>query len=184
MSNDIEIRGKSTVENWPWLKGLLRVCEVIGSVALTLMVFIIVVDIVTRNLFGFSLQISDEVCGYLLVCTTFIAMPFSLANGGWHKVHFVEDRLNERTRLGLQIGIGILSLFVCVLIEWYLARFVVLDYRSGGNAMTDLNTPLWIPQAVMPIGFGLLCVVLAAVIVTTIGKFRALSHISRDADGA
>ena len=181
MSDSVEDNGKSTVGDWAWLKRLEHACEALTAVALALMVVIISVDIVTRNVFHFSLQISDEVCGYLLVAATFLAMPVSLARGGWHKVHFLEDRLGERARLGMQVIVWIMSLAVCIVIEGYLIRYVVLGYRSGSAAMTDLNTPLWIPQALMPIGFGILCVFIAAVIVTTISRFRATSPSSTHA---
>ena len=35
---------------------------------------------------------------------------------------------------------------------WQLTRFVMSSYRSGDEAPTMLGTPLWIPQAFMPLG--------------------------------
>jgi hypothetical protein len=35
---------------------------------------------------------------------------------------------------------------------WQLTRFVATSYRSEDVAPTLLATPLWIPQALMPIG--------------------------------
>ena len=43
-------------------------------------------------------------------------------------------------------------LFVCVVLIWQLARLTLQSYRSEDVAPTLMATPLWIPQAVMPIG--------------------------------
>jgi TRAP-type C4-dicarboxylate transport system permease small subunit len=46
----------------------------------------------------------------------------------------------------------LLSLLFCGIVLWQLTRFVASTYRSEDVAPTLLATPLWIPQAVMPIG--------------------------------
>jgi TRAP-type C4-dicarboxylate transport system permease small subunit len=172
MADGLQERRTAAIGNSAWLHGVVRLCEAVTTLALIAMVSVIVLDIVTRNLFGFSFQVSDELSGYFLVTATFLAMPVALAQGGLHKVGFLEDRLSARGRLRLQIGVAFVSLAACLTIEWSLARFVVLSYQSGDTAMTDLGTPLWIPQAAMPIGFGLFCLMLAATIAAKIAQLR------------
>jgi TRAP-type C4-dicarboxylate transport system permease small subunit len=156
-----------------WLTGIERVCELIAIAALAVMVTVMTVDVVTRNFLGFSFQISDEVGGYMLVVATFFAIPVALIKGGLHKVVFVENRLAARTRLKLQIGVGLVSLFVCLVIEWQLVRYLISSFKSGSHSMTGLGTPLWLPQAAMPIGFGLFCIVLAAFVAADIRSARS-----------
>jgi TRAP-type C4-dicarboxylate transport system permease small subunit len=45
-----------------------------------------------------------------------------------------------------------LSLLFCVVLLWQPTHFVATSYRSEDVAPTLLATPLWVPQAVMPIG--------------------------------
>ena len=45
----------------------------------------------------------------------------------------------------------VLSLLFCVVLLWQLTRFVAASYRSEDAASTLLGTPLWIPQALMPV---------------------------------
>ena len=52
----------------------------------------------------------------------------------------------------------VLSLGFCVLLVWQLTRFVLQSYRSEDVSMTLLATPLWIPQALMPLGALAACV--------------------------
>ena len=50
-----------------------RLCKLACVIALVVMLVVIAVDIVTRSLFNFSFEISDELGGYMLVVITFAA---------------------------------------------------------------------------------------------------------------
>jgi TRAP-type C4-dicarboxylate transport system permease small subunit len=67
----------------------------------------------------------------------------------------------------------ILSLGFCLLLVWQLTRFVLTSYRSEDVAMTLLATPLWIPQALMPIGALAASVSLLRALAGNIRKFLA-----------
>ncbi len=83
-------------------------------------------------------------------------MPVSLANHAFTSGVFSRTVL-ANGRLGLHIGVGSFrSPFVSS--SMATCSFHLLSFRSGSVAMTDLGTPLWIPQAVMPIGFGFFCI--------------------------
>jgi TRAP-type C4-dicarboxylate transport system permease small subunit len=164
----------AVIRKYRWVRSVVRLCEIGTILALVGMVLVISVDVVTRNFLHFSYQVSDELSGYFLVAATFLAMPVALAHDAFHKVQFLENTLSERTRAKLQILVAVLALAVCLTMEWSLARFVVLSFQSGSIAMTDLATPLWLPQLLMPVGFGLLSLVMAAVIFVKIAALRAL----------
>ena len=51
--------------------------------------------------FGTSLQITDEVGGYLLVALTFLSMSVAEAHGAFHRVEFVQMRLSPSARIDL-----------------------------------------------------------------------------------
>lgn len=173
MNEGIEGGATAPTGGLAWLKAIEWLCELVAIAALAVMVVIMTVDVVTRNFLGFSFQISDEIGGYMLVVATFFAMPVALIKGGLHKVSFLENRFPPRARLNLQIAVGLLSLFVCLVIEWQLVRYEISSFNSGSHSMTDLGTPIWLPQAAMPVGFGLFCLALAAFIAADI--FRAWS---------
>ena len=165
----------AVIQKYRWVRGVVRLCEIGTILALAGMVLVITVDVVTRNFLHFSYQMSDELSGYFLVAATFLAMPVALAHDAFHKVQFLENALSERMRAKLQIVVAFLALAVCLTMEWSLARFVVLSFQSGSIAMTDLATPLWLPQLLMPIGFGLLSLIMAVLIVVKIAALRAVA---------
>lgn len=145
--------------------------EVVTSLALVGMILLVGSEAIVRNVFGSSLQITDEIGGYLLVAVTFLSMSVSEAHGAFHRVELVQARLGVRVRIWLQIVFDLCSLAVSVLIAWQLMRLTLNSWNSGDVAPTPLQTPLWLPQMVMGVGLVLLCV---ALLRSAVAKYRRL----------
>jgi TRAP-type C4-dicarboxylate transport system permease small subunit len=148
---------------------LEKTCMAVCAVAIVVMGLVVITEIVTRNLFGFSFEVSEELGGYIIVGISFISLPVCQVYRSYHHVQFVQARLSPRMRAASHLLFDILSLLFCLIVLWQLTRFVMESYRSGDEAPTLLATPLWIPQAFMPIG------VLAATISLTrsmLGNWR------------
>ena len=131
--------------------------EAASSLALVVMIVLIGAEALIRNLFGGSLQITDEIGGYLLVAVTFLSMSVSEAHGAFHRVELVQARMSQRGRIWLQIVFDGCSLVASLLVTWQLGRLALNSWNSGDVAPTPLQTPLWMPQAVMGIGMAFLC---------------------------
>lgn len=131
--------------------------EWLCAAALLAMIGLIGTEAIVRNVFGGSLQITDEICGYLLVAVTFLSMAVSEAHRAFHRVELFLIRLSPVTRQKAMLGFDIVSLAGCALLTWQLARFTLNAFRTGDVAPTLLQTPLWLPQAAMPLGTLLLC---------------------------
>lgn len=132
-----------------WLE---KGCMAISAVAIIAMGAVVILEIVTRNLFGFSFEISEEIGGYIIVGISFLSLPVCQVYRSYHHVQFVQARLSPRMRALSHVIFDLLSLLFCVVLIWQLTRFVMSSYRSEDQAPSLLATPLWIPQAVMPIG--------------------------------
>ncbi len=132
-----------------WMeRGCMLVCE-IGIIA---MAVIVLIEIVTRNVFGFSFEASEELGGYIIVAISFLSLPVCQVYRAYHHVMFVQARLSPRMKAASHVFFDVLSLGFCILLVWQLTRFVLQSYRSEDVSMSLLATPLWIPQALMPIG--------------------------------
>jgi TRAP-type C4-dicarboxylate transport system permease small subunit len=131
---------------------LEKVCMWICEIAIVAMGAIVILEIVTRNLFGFSFEMSEEVGGYIIVGITFLSLPVCQVYRSYHHVQFVQSRLSPRMQALSHLLFDVLSLLFCAVLLWQLTRFVATTYRSEDVAPTLLATPLWIPQAIMPIG--------------------------------
>jgi TRAP-type transport system small permease protein len=149
---------------------LERVCKFICVVALAVMLLVIGLDILTRSLFNFSFEISDELGGYMLVTITFLSLPVCQANDTFHHVEFVQQRLSPRVRALSRVIFDILSVGFCALLIWQLIRFEMSSWRFNNHAPTYLATPLWIPQIAMLAGATALGISVLRTLVADIAK--------------
>src|ERR1700730_10169703 len=100
-----------------------RLCKLACVVALVVMLVVIGVDIVTRSLFNFSFEISDELGGYMLGVITFVSVPVCQISDSFHHVAPVQSRLSPLGRAVSHVILDVLSLAFCALLLWQLARF-------------------------------------------------------------
>ena len=151
-----------------------RACKFACVAALIVMLVVIGVDILTRGLFNFSFEISDELGGYMLVVVTFVSLPVCQISDSFHHVELVQSRLSPFARAVSHIIFDLLSLTFCVLLVWQLARFEITSFRFNDHAPTYLATPLWIPQAVMLLGAAAMCFAMVRTLAAHIARARAL----------
>ena len=150
-----------------------RICRLACVAALIVMLVVIGVDIVTRSLFNFSFEISDELGGYLLVVIAFVSLPVCQIGDSFHRVELVQSRLSPFGRAVSRVIFDLLSLAFCALLLWQLARFEISSFRFGDRAPTYLATPLWIPQAAMVLGAAALCFSMVRTLAADIARLRA-----------
>src|SRR6516165_4952946 len=151
-----------------------RLCKYVCVAALVVMLAVIGLDIVTRSLFNFSFEISDELGGYMLVVITFISLPVCQINDSFHHVELVQSRLSPFGRAVSHVIFDLLSLAFCVLLLWQLIRFQISSFRFGDQAPTYLATPLWIPRVAMLVGAAALCFSMMRTLAADIGIVRRL----------
>jgi TRAP-type C4-dicarboxylate transport system permease small subunit len=149
-----------------------RICKVACVAALIVMLVVVAVDIVTRSLFNFSFEISDELGGYLLVVICFVSLPVCQASGSFHRVELVQSRLSPFGRAVSHVIFDLLSLAFCALLLWQLVRFEMSSFRFGDRAPTYLATPLWIPQAAMMLGAAAVCFTMLRTLAADIARLR------------
>ena len=137
------------------------------------MIVLIGAEAIARNVFGTSLQITDEVGGYLLVAHDVSQHvgrrgPWRLSPG-----RIGPGRLSRKARMISQIVFDLMSLAASAPGELAIDR----GSRSiPGAPKTSrrrrLQTPLWLPQASMGIGMVLLCLALLRTIAAKVKVLR------------
>lgn len=145
------LRKLGSVFDWfvDWLAYLTGAIFIFIMIAVT-------VDVSSRKLFGVPIQWVDEVTGYLLLYVTFLGATWLLKREGHVSVDVVVERLNQRTRLWLNMIISILIGALCLIMACS-GVFATLDvYRRGVFTVTILEVPLALLVAVIPLGFFLL----------------------------
>jgi TRAP-type C4-dicarboxylate transport system permease small subunit len=136
-----------------------RVSEWLCNLTLVAMLVIITAEAVAR-LFGHSLEMADEVGGYLLVAISFLSLAVCQVSGSFHHLELLQPRLSDRGRAIWSVIFNVLSLACTLVIFWQLCRLEMQSWSYGDVAPTELQTPLWLPRITMPLGMFALSLVL------------------------
>jgi len=150
--------------------------ELLCSLFLMAMIVLIAAEAIARNIFSTSLQVTDEIGGYLLVALTFLSMSVAEAHGGFHRVELIQVRVGKKVRMISQIVFDLMSLGASALVTWQLMRLTLNSWRAEDVAPTPLQTPLWLPQSTMAIGMALLCFALLRTISAKVKHLRGISQ--------
>jgi len=111
-------------------------------------------QIFLRNFFDYSLFWGDEMLRLMVLWLT-IAGGLAASRMDKHISIEVLDRfLPAKAQLATKVIIDLFTAGICGLFAWHSARFVMSSYEFGDTLMK--NTPAWMLQIILPIGFGLM----------------------------
>ena len=139
--------------------GFLRAAEqvavflaLLAGAAVTTLAVLIALDIVGRDIFGVSLQGTDEIGGYVLAFVGSLGMALTLLRRGHPRIdlffRFFPRKLSDILHVLAQIGIACLAIFM----TWHALMELQTTLRFGAVTNTPLQTPLWVPQAIWVFG--------------------------------
>lgn len=129
-----------------------KVCKLLCVLAIIVMLVVIGEDILSRGIWNTSLEISDEIGGYMLVAVTFLGLTLAKTHGAFHRTDFFQSRLPHNAQVASQILFDLLSLAVALILLWQYFRYTQTRFESGSTAPTRLGTQQWIPAVPMVLG--------------------------------
>ena len=93
-----------------------------------------------------------DFAGYFLAASSFLALAYTLTQGGHIRVNLVLTRLPSRVR---QVAEA-LSMITCAAVSFYatfyMAKLCLESYEFGDLSYGIIAVPLWIPQCVVLLG--------------------------------
>jgi TRAP-type C4-dicarboxylate transport system permease small subunit len=111
-------------------------------------------QIFLRNFFDTNLFWGDEMLRLMVLWLT-VAGGLAASRMNKHISIAVLDRfLPDGVQVAIKVCIDLFTAAVCGLFSWHSARFVMSSYEFGDTLMK--NTPAWMLQIILPIGFGLM----------------------------
>jgi len=153
--------------------GISRFSSALCALAMIAMAVGVTVEIISRNFFGYSFRSVEELSGYLIVGITFFSLVVAIHEKALFRVEFLFERFSRPVRRVMDILFLIALMVFLGLIDYQSVELVVGSYQSGYVSSTLLATPLYIPQALIPIGLTLSLVLVL---------FRLIERIGNDAD--
>ncbi len=128
--------------------GLGRIGALICGYLLLALSLLVGVEVISRKLFGFSLQGADELGGYVLAITGAVGFSYALIC----RAHTRIDVFLTRMPKAVQTILNLVAMFsitaFAVFMAWQAASAFAETLEYGSIANSPLATPLWIPQSI------------------------------------
>jgi len=160
---------------------LSRWAAYLAGLFMLLIVGLISLEIFLRTFFKTSTMISDEYSAYFMVFSVFLGLAYTLKEENHIKITLLTSRIKDPLiaciwdTIVLFVALG-LSLFIL-----YHATSMVYETRSlDMRADSIAETPLWIPELGVPLGFLFLSLQLVAMILQNIQKIGQIIKKSRE----
>ena len=162
------------------LQKMYRGCAHVAAACVFLIAAGVVLEIVLR-LFGTSLPGVIEIATFALVGASFLALAHTFR----HNVHIRITMITSRISPGRRRYFEIWSLAVSVAISaWFTFYCIGLAwdaYEFGDKSDGLLSIPLWIPQAMMTFGIGLLVVSLIEELINVLRGRKPIYQLRAEA---
>jgi len=129
-----------------------------GAGALLVLLCGLILYSVLGRLFGLYLGGVNDIAGYVMAASTFMALSYTFRTNGHIRVGLVLQRFTGSARRGLEIACLALMAGVTWYLAYYMGRLVQFSATFGERSEGADATPLWIPQTTVVLGSGLLAV--------------------------
>ena len=147
-----------------WLSGvygrLLSSLALVGCAILLAMMFVIVGDVVLRNVaipgMPRGLAWSNEISELMLYLITMSVAPWLLRQGQHIRVDILLQALPRQLAWSFEWVGDVIGLACCAVIAWYGTQAAWSSYASGAVNIKTLVTPEWWALAPLPVVFVLL----------------------------
>jgi len=112
-------------------------------------------QIVMRNVFNFGFIWSDEALRMLVLWVALAGAVAASRSDKHINVAILDRYLPETARRVVKIVIHLFTAGICGVVTWHSVQFVQTS-RDYGDLLMG-NVPAWLPQLILPVGFGLIC---------------------------
>ena len=124
-----------------------------------LLAFYTTVDVLGRRYGGPFSGVTDEMGGYALALGFSWALAYTLRTGGHVRVDILLPMVSARARRVLDaLALALMAIFAAT-VSVYLWKLVGSSYAIGATGHSIIQTPQWVPQALMAAGYSLLALV-------------------------
>ena len=141
-----------------WYGRLLDALVFAACLLLLLMTVMIGADVVSRNIGGGGVAISNEISEDILYLMTLLVAPWLLRQGQHIRVDIILRVLPLRVAWVLEWLGDIVGLLCCLYFVWYGYLITAASYKAGSINIKTLVTPEWWTLAPLPVGFALLAI--------------------------
>ena len=139
---------------------------------LMVLMFMILIEVLTRYILQSPLSIAEEYGGYMLVAITFLGLGYTWKERGHVRVEWVINALSLKVQSWLRLITLIMATAFALIMIKASYDLVSYSYLFGTRSGSWLRTPLIWPQIVLIIGAVLLFIQLIAELIRAVGNLK------------
>lgn len=117
---------------------------------------------------SFTIPSYADFAGYLLSTASFMALAYTLRQGGHIRVNLFVQKLPARQKWMFELATLTLGILMTGYATWFTAALVMESLEYGDMSTGIIAIPLWIPQSAMVVGLALLTIALIDTLVEAI----------------
>jgi TRAP-type C4-dicarboxylate transport system permease small subunit len=117
---------------------------------------------------GFTIPSLSDFGGFLFVAATTLALPYTLRAGGHVRVSLLLSVGGPRLQRAITVLVLLAALALAGFAAWHSGAQALDSWQFNSVSFGMVQVPLWIPQGVMTLGFGLLALAVADELITTL----------------
>lgn len=134
------------------LRPLERIAIAVAVLVLLGLLVLTNVEVAGRYFVGYSTLIADEYGGYAYSWLVLLGAVHLLRSDSYLTMTLIIDRL-PRLRGAMGVLAGVLGLVTSLILLWSCWQTFHLSWLFGTRSIQPSQTPLYLPQAIMPAGF-------------------------------
>ena len=140
----------------PILTRLTAATRILGQIVLAFMTLTICYDAAMRYVFAAPTSWSHEVNTFLIVYIALMAAADTQAGDGHIRITFFTGLMPDGPRRVIRILVGLVGVVFCAILAWRGGLTALQAWTYDERVSSSFGTPLAVPYAMLPIGFGLL----------------------------
>lgn len=164
------------------LDGLYRLCAGLAALFLAAIAALILAQTIGRR-FGVVVPSANELAGFAMAATSFLALAPTFRAGGHIRVGLVLNLLPPRLRVAVEIGCLVFGIATVGYFAWASIGLIRGSIRFHDVSPGLLPVPLWIPQSAMAFGLMVLAIAMTEALVDVL-RGRSPSHQAGAGDSA
>jgi TRAP-type transport system small permease protein len=142
-----------------------KIAGLLSAVFMVLIVILINVEIVIRTFFNRSTYIADEYSSYFLVAVVLLGLAYAAKHNCHIRVEVIRTRLSKGSRRIVDI-FCLAAAIILMLYGTYHASYMAFDaYSMNITADSISETPIFLPQLMIPLGLILFVLQLIATLI-------------------
>ncbi len=134
------------------IDGLTGIGGFLGALSLLGILVLITAELISRNLFGYSLHFSWDLAGYLMGACFLLASASAMKGGSHVRVTALVEALPRAVGRLLDLFACLVGLAICCYLAWALIEMAWQSGQRGSTAATSFRVPLVYPQGALALG--------------------------------